>query len=45
MTGASFEDVGPRLHDAKPLGFLTKPYTESDVETALQAALERMSEA
>jgi two-component system, response regulator PdtaR len=42
MTGASFADVGPRLHDAQPLGFLTKPYTESDVETALQAAMERM---
>lgn len=45
MTGASFADVGPRLHDAQPLGFLTKPYTESDVATALQAALEQMSPA
>jgi CheY-like chemotaxis protein len=45
MTGASFADVGPRLQDARPLGFLTKPYTESDVETALQSALERMSTA
>lgn len=42
MTGASFADVGPRLQDAQPLGFLTKPYTENDVEKALQAAIERM---
>lgn len=45
MTGASFDDVGPRLHDAQPVGFLSKPYTESDVETALRTALERMSAA
>lgn len=43
MTGASFDDVGPRLHDAQPVGFLTKPYTESEVATALQTALQRMS--
>ena len=43
MTGASFADVGPRLHDAQPLGFLTKPYTESDVASALEAALAQMS--
>jgi two-component system, response regulator PdtaR len=42
MTGASFADVGPRLHDAEPLGFLTKPYTESDVATALREALAKM---
>src|ERR671911_269163 len=45
MTGASFADVGPRLHDAQPLGFLTKPYTESDVASALQSALAQMSAA
>ena len=45
MTGASFADVGPRLQDAQPLGFLTKPYTENDVEKALQAAIDRMSAA
>jgi two-component system, response regulator PdtaR len=45
MTGASFADVGPRLQDAEPLGFLSKPYTESDVENALQAAIDRMSAA
>ena len=45
MTGASFADVGPRLHDAQPLGFLSKPYTEHDVQAALQTALERMSSA
>jgi CheY-like chemotaxis protein len=45
MTGASFADVGARLHDAHPLGFLTKPYTDNDVATALQAALEQMTPA
>jgi hypothetical protein len=45
MTGASFADVGPRIHDAQPLGFLTKPYTESDVASALQAAQAQMSAA
>jgi CheY-like chemotaxis protein len=45
MTGASFDAIGPRLHEAQPLGFLTKPYTESDVASALQRALERMSTA
>ena len=45
MTGASFDEVGPRLYDAQPVGFLSKPYTESDVATALQSALERMSAA
>ena len=43
MTGASFDDIGPRLHDAQPLGFLRKPYTESDVQSVLQAALARMT--
>jgi CheY-like chemotaxis protein len=43
MTGASFDDVGPRLNDAQPVGFLTKPYTEGEVATALQTALQRMS--
>jgi two-component system, response regulator PdtaR len=45
MTGASFDDVGPRLADAQPLGFLSKPYTESDVEKALEAAIGRLSSA
>jgi CheY-like chemotaxis protein len=42
MTGASFDDVGPRLQDAQPVGFLSKPYTENDVAQALQAALRQM---
>ena len=45
MTGAPFADVGPRLKDAQPLGFLTKPYTDSDVATALQSALAQLSPA
>src|ERR1044072_8865408 len=43
MPGASFDDVGPRLQDAQPVGFLSKPYTEHDVARALQAALAQMS--
>ena len=39
MTGASFESLGDRVNDAEPLGFLTKPYTEADVEKALIAAI------
>lgn len=42
MTGASFADLGERLKDAEPLGFLTKPYTEVDVENALAAAIRRL---
>jgi hypothetical protein len=45
MSGISFDEVGPRLYDAQPVGFLSKPYTESDVATALQAAQERMTAA
>jgi CheY-like chemotaxis protein len=45
MSGIAFDDVGPRLYDAQPVGFLRKPYTGSDVATALQAAVERMTEA
>src|ERR1043165_6262396 len=27
MSGIAFDDVGPRLYDAQPVGFLSKPYT------------------
>lgn len=43
MTGASFADLGERVQQAEPLGFLTKPYTEADVETTLAAAIARLS--
>jgi CheY-like chemotaxis protein len=43
MTGASFDDIGPRLQDAQPVGFLSKPYTEDDVAGALQAALAHLA--
>lgn len=43
MTGASFADIGPRLQDAQPVGFLSKPYTEDDVARALQAALAHLA--
>jgi DNA-binding response OmpR family regulator len=43
MTGASFASLGDRVHDAEPLGLLTKPYTQADVEKALIAAMPRIS--
>ncbi len=43
MTGASFAELGDRIHAARPLGFLTKPYTEADVESALNGALEKIT--
>lgn len=42
MTGASFADVADRLNAAEPLGFLTKPYSDADVERAIANALDRM---
>jgi two-component system, response regulator PdtaR len=45
MTGASFAALGDRVNDAEPLGFLTKPYTEADVEKVLSAAMPRIGQA
>lgn len=45
MSGISFDEIGPRLYDAQPVGFLSKPYTQSDVAAALQGAQERMTAA
>lgn len=45
MTGASFAELGERIHAAQPLGFLTKPYTEADVERALHGAIEHIGAA
>ena len=42
MTGASFEELGDRIGDAKPLGLLEKPYTEEDVAQALGGAFEKL---
>jgi CheY-like chemotaxis protein len=39
MTGASFAELGDRLQAARPLGYLTKPYTETEVANALESAL------
>lgn len=39
MTGASFADLGERVNDPEPLGFLTKPYTQADVAKALNGAI------
>jgi CheY-like chemotaxis protein len=43
MTGASFAELGDRIQTAKPLGFLTKPYTEADVEHALSGAIDKLA--
>lgn len=45
MTGASFAELGDRIHAARPVGFLTKPYTEADVEGALNGAMEKIAAA
>jgi CheY-like chemotaxis protein len=42
MTGASFADVADRLNAAEPLGFLTKPYSDADVERTIADAIARM---
>ena len=42
MTGASLASLGERAKAAQPLGFLAKPYTEADVERALQAAVAQL---
>jgi CheY-like chemotaxis protein len=42
MTGASLDSLGARVQDAQPLGFLLKPYTETDVARALDAAVARL---
>lgn len=42
MTGASFAALGERVNEAQPLGFLTKPYTEIEVEKALAAAMSKL---
>jgi CheY-like chemotaxis protein len=42
MTGASFAEFGDRVHAAKPLGYLTKPYTEVEVANALTSAIAQL---
>jgi len=42
MTGASFADLGERVQQARPLGFLTKPYTEGEVASVLAGAIEKL---
>jgi CheY-like chemotaxis protein len=42
MTGASFAELGDRLQAAKPLGYLTKPYTEVEVANALTSAIAQL---
>lgn len=43
MSGASFADLGERIKHAQPVGFLKKPYTYADVESALKGAIERLN--
>jgi CheY-like chemotaxis protein len=42
MTGASFDELGERLKVARPLGYLTKPYTETEVASALDTAIAQL---
>lgn len=42
MTGASFDEFADRLERARPVGLLTKPYTEDDVAKALGGALQKL---
>ena len=42
MTGASFAEFGERVYAAKPLGYLTKPYTEVEVADALASAIAQL---
>jgi CheY-like chemotaxis protein len=42
MTGASFAELGDRVHAAKPLGYLTKPYTEVEIANALTSAIAQL---
>ena len=42
MTGAPLASLGERAKEAHPLGFLAKPYTEADVERALNAAVAQL---
>jgi CheY-like chemotaxis protein len=45
MTGATFAEFADRIQAARPLGLLTKPYTEADVEKALNGAIDRLTSA
>jgi two-component system, response regulator PdtaR len=42
MTGASFAEFGERVHAARPLGYLTKPYTDVEVANALSSAIAQL---
>lgn len=42
ISGASFAEFGDRIERARPLGLLTKPYTEQDVADALNRAIEQL---
>jgi CheY-like chemotaxis protein len=43
MTGASFAEYEDRIEVAKPVGLLSKPYTEQDVANAIGGALEKLA--
>jgi two-component system, response regulator PdtaR len=44
MTGASFAHLQDRIQAARPVGFLTKPYTLGDVERALEKATAQLEQ-
>ena len=45
MTGATFAEFADRIQTARPLGLLEKPYSEKDVENAMNGALQQLTSA
>lgn len=43
MTGATFAEFADRIQTARPLGLLEKPYSEKDVESAMNGALQQLA--
>lgn len=42
MTGATFAEFADRIQTARPLGLLEKPYSEKDVENAMNGAVQQL---
>ncbi len=45
MTGATFAEFADRIQTARPLGLLEKPYSEKDVEDAMNGAVRQLASA
>jgi hypothetical protein len=45
MTGATFEEYADRIQTARPLGLLEKPYSEKDIENAMNGAVRQLASA